>query len=677
MTADRAMRVLHLEDSDLDAELVAHALRSELPGSEVLRVHSRPDYETALDQGGFDVILADFALAGFDGLAAFVLARQRCPDTPFILVSGAIGEENASEAMRRGVADYVMKDRPGRLVPAIRQALQLAEERRRRRSTEAEVAANARRAELLVQVASRLFLTEQDGDIVQELFDRLRVAVQADAFWFRSENLDEASAPPSAPDRREGRVGPESMSLVEPALAGGEFPGLESLERSGVEWISRHLLQASGPRLGVLVLGYRSPRTYSAAEAAFLRTAVDLVAAHLERNRLLTELRGALTATERASRAKDDFLAALSHELRTPLNPALLLASAGAANQQLAEATRKDFGTIAAQIGLESRLIDDLLEFTRAMRSENRLSVEDVELAPLIDDAVRTISPDAAAKSIAVVRESRDDGPWLNADRARLHEGLWRLLDNAVKFTPAGGRIVVRTRSDEHGVSLSVIDNGVGMSPEELERAFDPFVRGEEAGHGEEGRSGLGLGLAITRRIVELHRGRIQACSAGRGAGTTFTMWLPVERSRVGAERNGRTTDSAGAATEWPKRLLLVEDHPSTREALGRLLRARGFDVSSVATVAEARAAVARQACDLVLSDIGLPDGSGLELMGELHRQHGLRGIALTGYRLEREELEAAGFVGYLNKPVSLPPLMAAIRSAAESRANGARRGPA
>jgi signal transduction histidine kinase/ActR/RegA family two-component response regulator len=673
MTTDRGMRVLHLEDSDFDAELVAHALKKELPASEVLRVQSRSGYEAALGQSVFDVILADFALAEFDGLAAFGLARQRCPDTPFILVSGAIGEENASEAMRRGVADYVMKDRPGRLVPAIRQALQLAEERRRRRATEAEVAANARRAELLVNMASRLFLTEQASDVVQGLFAEIAAAVQADAFWFQPEMPDTGSPTDRGAENREARPEPERSSLIEPVTAASGFPAADVLERSAVGWISRHRLQASGPRLGLLVLGYRSPRTYSAAETAFLRTAVDLVAAHLERNRLLAELRGALSATERASRAKDDFLAALSHELRTPLNPALLLASDGAANPQLTEATRRDFGTIAAQIGLESRLIDDLLELTRVMRNEDRLSLEELELTPLIEDAMRTIGPDATAKAIAVERELGHDGVRLNADRARLHEGLWRLLDNAVKFTPTGGRIVVRTRSDAHGVSLSVIDNGVGMSPEELERAFDPFVRGEEAGHGAEGRGGLGLGLAITRRIVELHHGRIHANSAGRGAGSTFMMWLPADRARASGESGGpvaQATASAGASAAWPKTLLLVEDHPATREALGRLLRVRGFEVNSAGSVAEARTAVERQRFDLVLSDIGLPDGNGLELMTELHRQHGLRGIALSGYRLEAEELEAAGFVGYLTKPVRLPPLMAEIERAAGRHAS-------
>lgn len=675
------MRVLHLEDSDLDAELVAHALKAELPASEVLRVQSQSGYEAALEQRTFDVILADFALAEFDGLAAFALARQRCPDTPFILVSGAIGEENASEAMRRGVADYVMKDRPGRLVPAIRQALRLADERRRRRATEAEVAANAERAELLVKLASRLFLTEQAADVVQAVLAEMAAAVQADAFWFQLGQAEAESPTGRRSDDREARPEPEPPSFVERVTAGTGFPGAEALERSAVGWVSRHRLQASGPRLGLLVLGYRLARTYSAAEVAFLRTAVDLVAAHLERNRLLAELRGALTATERASRAKDDFLAALSHELRTPLNPALLLASAGATNPELNEAARRDFGMIAAQIGLESRLIDDLLELTRVMRHEDRLSLEELELTPLIEDAMRTIAPEAAAKAIAVEREFGHDGVRLHADRGRLHEGIWRLLDNAVKFTPTGGRIVVRTRSDEHGVTVSVIDNGVGMSPEELERAFDPFVRGEEAGRGAGGRSGLGLGLAITRRIVGLHAGRIHASSLGRGAGSTFVVWLPVERSRAGggeaSEQAAQVPAPAGAGAVWPKTLLLVEDHPATREALGRLLRIRGFDVSSVGSVAEARAAVERQRFDLVLSDIGLPDGSGLELMSDLHRQHGLRGIALSGYRLEAEELEAAGFVGYLTKPVRLPPLMAEIERAAERRAAETRQEPA
>jgi hypothetical protein len=395
-----------------------------------------------------------------------------------------------------------------------------------------------------------------------------------------------------------------------------------------------------------------------------------------EREQLLASERGAREEAERASRAKDEFLAALSHELRTPLTPVLVMAQMLEDDPTLGAEARHDVGVIRRNVELETRLIDDLLDLTRVSRGKLTLNADRVDLHAILRDAMRTCSDDVAAQKRLDVRlEAGAAHHHVRGDAARLSQIFWNLIKNAVKFTPAGGSIVLRTANpagaDE--VEVAVSDTGVGIEADVLPLVFNAFEQGGAAVTRKFG--GLGLGLAISKALAELHGGRIEAQSDGPGSGATFTLTLPAvatrpadgveaaTRAAVEAAR-GRASAADPSAAARGRRILLVEDHEQTAKALRRLLSTLGYVVEWRASVADALDAAGSLPFDLVLSDIGLPDGSGLELMRELRERHRLSGIALSGYGMEQDlaSSAAAGFLEHLVKPISRDLLGAAIR---------------
>jgi len=383
----------------------------------------------------------------------------------------------------------------------------------------------------------------------------------------------------------------------------------------------------------------------------------------------------ALREAKEASRAKDEFLAALSHELRTPLTPVLVTAQMLEDDRSLSEEVRHDLRVIRRNVELETRLIDDLLDLTRVSRGKLTLNVDRVDVHAVLRDAMRTCSDDVAAQKRLEVRlEAGAAHHHVRGDAARLSQIFWNLIKNAVKFTPAGGSIVLRTANPSADVvSVSVTDTGVGIAPDVLPLVFNAFEQGGTAVTRKFG--GLGLGLAISRALAELHGGRVEAHSDGPGLGSTFTLTLPAvatrpadgveAATRAAAEAaRARSAGGDGATGVRGRRILLVEDHEQTAKALRRLLANLGYVVEWRASVADALEAAAGMPFDLVLSDIGLPDGSGLELMRALRERHRLSGIALSGYGMEQDlaASAAAGFLEHLVKPISKDLLGAAVR---------------
>jgi signal transduction histidine kinase len=231
---------------------------------------------------------------------------------------------------------------------------------------------------------------------------------------------------------------------------------------------------------------------------------------------------------EAAGRAKDNFLAALSHELRTPLNPVLLIASDSSENPQLPPDIRQQFKTVLANVEVESRLIDDLLDLTRINHGKLNLQILPADAHAILREAIQTIQAEADAKTIQLTTNLNAEQYWISADRVRLQQVFWNVLKNAVKFTPAGGKIDIQTSATpENGkFNVTVTDTGMGMTPQELERIFSPFSQGDHMQENSSRYGGLGLGLAISRKIVEFHSGRISASSNGRDQGTTLTIEL-------------------------------------------------------------------------------------------------------------------------------------------------------
>jgi signal transduction histidine kinase/ActR/RegA family two-component response regulator len=405
-----------------------------------------------------------------------------------------------------------------------------------------------------------------------------------------------------------------------------------------------------------------------------------------ERKRAEQELERARDVAERANRAKDEFLAALSHELRTPLSPVLLLSSELAGDATLPENLRADFATIAKNVALEARLIDDLLDVTRITRGKLPLDQRPTNVHTVLQDAIATVRAELEKKHIVLELDLVADQRTVMGDEVRLQQVFWNILKNAVKFTPEGGKIAVRTTILADGDDLSVVvsDTGIGITPAELVGIFDAFKQGE---HAHQGMShtfgGLGLGLAISRMLVELHSGSLQAFSRGREQGATFTVTLPLLRgapSVAGADQPSASTNGhrpAPFSGGHPMTVLLVEDHEPTRTAVAKLLARRHYDVKVAGTAEEARRLIGREKFDLMISDIGLPDGNGYELMKEIRQcNDSIRGIALTGYGMDQDlvKSEAAGFTAHLIKPVrveSLENALAAVTGHAKQNGEG------
>ncbi|HEX2852120.1 MAG TPA: PAS domain S-box protein [Opitutaceae bacterium] len=370
----------------------------------------------------------------------------------------------------------------------------------------------------------------------------------------------------------------------------------------------------------------------------------------------------------RASRAKDDFLATLSHELRTPLNPVLLLASDAARDPTLPAEARASFEMIRQNIELEARLIDDLLDLTTIVRGKLAIKKEVRSLHTILTDAVAAVHSDLETKAIALKLELGAAKHTVFVDGVRILQVFINLLKNAAKFTPQGGAVTLATAVEGKSViAIRLTDSGIGMTSGELSRVFGAFEQGDHANETSSHRfGGLGLGLAISQRLVELHGGTIEATSNGRDRGATFTVKLPLPKTAAsGGSNPGIPVPPAARETSVHEgiRILLVEDHEPTRKTLEQLLRRRNYAVVSAASLQEARDRAAAGSFDLVISDLGLPDGDGATLMAELRDQRGLAGIALTGYGMEDDiaRCRAAGFATHLTKPIRVEALEAAL----------------
>ena len=395
----------------------------------------------------------------------------------------------------------------------------------------------------------------------------------------------------------------------------------------------------------------------------FTKVARDMTASKLaaeEREQLLAREKAAREEAEVANKAKDQFLASLSHELRTPLTPVLLTACTLRADETLPAAIRDDLGLICANIELEARLIDDLLDITRIETGKLHLDFAVVELHDLVRETLSILESESGRKTLSIEVDLAAEQPHVCADHSRLKQVIWNVLKNAIKFTPADGRITLQTRNRDGLVELTISDTGIGIPAHVLPKLFDLFEQGSLATSKQFG--GVGLGMAISRAIMEMHGGEIRAESRGQGEGATFTISLAVARPTKDGE-----VDPPSPVTKvcTGLRVLLVEDHEPTAFVLTRLLKKRGHHVTVANTITEARAQVTRLPdLNLIISDIGLPDGSGHDLLREVRGlARELPAIAISGYGMEKDMARSAdsGFTEHLTKPVDMQKVDAPI----------------
>jgi signal transduction histidine kinase len=360
---------------------------------------------------------------------------------------------------------------------------------------------------------------------------------------------------------------------------------------------------------------------------------------------------------ERASEAKDRFLAMLSHELRTPLTPVLASVFMLEREDNIPEIMHEALQLIRRNVELEARLIDDLLDLTRISQGKVQLSFEIVDAHTLLRNALEICQSEIEQKKLELRSEFAATKVYLQADPARLQQIFWNLIKNAVKFTPNGGKLSIRTTNNGNGqFCLEVEDSGCGIDPEVMPRIFHAF---EQAGPTQLG--GLGLGLAISKALVEAHHGSISADSQGRDKGAKFTaLFLTCERNAI-----PESTDAPrSTAKRRSVRILLVEDHEDTNRSLTRMLRRRGYEVHPASDIRSALDLATSQQFDVLVSDIGLPDGSGIDLLKALRAKREVFGIALSGYGMEEDIRRSgeAGFSHHLVKPVDLNKLDSIIQ---------------
>jgi two-component system CheB/CheR fusion protein len=373
-------------------------------------------------------------------------------------------------------------------------------------------------------------------------------------------------------------------------------------------------------------------------------------------------LRHTLEEVERVSRAKDDFLATLSHELRTPLTPVLMAASVLERDASLPSAAREAFAMIRRNVGLEARLIDDMLDLTRISRGLLKIDPEPTDLHDLLEQTIQIVRGGKSDAHAPITAEFGAERHHAMADPTRMKQVFWNLLNNALKFTAGDGSVTVRTHNDSSGaLVICVVDTGIGIPAHALPKIFQTFEQGDVAGQPRYG--GIGLGLAISHSIVHMHGGTLRAASEGVDRGATFTV--SIGTIAPSADPTARKAPLPAATRTL--RLLLVEDHPATRTVLEDLLTGFGHRVTTAATLAEARAKFSAEPCDAVISDLGLPDGSGLDLMREIQRQRPVPAVALSGYGMEEDHRKSqdAGFFAHLVKPVTIDQISGALEAIA------------
>ena len=389
-----------------------------------------------------------------------------------------------------------------------------------------------------------------------------------------------------------------------------------------------------------------------------------------ERERYLERAEEARQRAEEASRAKDEFLATVSHELRTPLTPILAWSNMLRTEELGSERRTVALGAIEQSARAQAQLIDDLLDVSRIVSGEWRLTLRPVELAPAIEAAVQQMQPPADVKGVRLELSLPGLAVPILGDPERLQQIVSNLLSNAVKFTPHGGRVQVTLERLESHARIIVRDTGEGIDPRFLPHVFERFRQADSSTTRRYG--GLGLGLAIVRTLVDLHGGTVRADSPGKGLGAVFTVELPL------------AADVASAAEEAPQRehavrrvtlgglhVLVVDDDPGSNAVVTALLASRGVEVRTAGSTPEALEIAGRWPPDVLVSDIAMPGEDGYALLEKLRAREGDLGhipaIALTAYAgsSDRLRLLAAGFEAHIAKPFDPAELAAAVEEAA------------
>lgn len=374
---------------------------------------------------------------------------------------------------------------------------------------------------------------------------------------------------------------------------------------------------------------------------------------------------------EKANQAKDEFLAALSHELRAPLTPIIAILNRWQTQKQLDKEMLAELTMLRRNAALEARLVDDLLDVARITQRKMPLSRQVVDITLLVREALEMVNEEVRDRKMHIAFNWPRQPPLVDVDPARMQQVFWNILKNALKFTQDGGSISIEVSSiAATSVSISFVDSGIGMSSQTLRRIFQPFEQGAEELMRSYG--GLGLGLAISKSLIEAHGGAISAASAGHGTGSTFLITLPKAFRPAPAEPATASTEISPSKLRALK-VLVIEDHEDTAIVMARMLEDMGHNIVPASSVASAVDILTREKVDLIISDIGLPDGNGVSLIHAVRTFCDAPAIALTGYGM-REDVERclnAGFNKHVTKPVTFEVLQQIIAEVCDNKNDG------
>lgn len=641
------LHVLLVEDNALDAELTLSRLDIAGFAYDVTIVDNAEDFSAALRRDHYDIVLADFVLPSFSGAEALAIARAYSTTLPFVFVSGVLGEEHAVDMLKKGATDYVLKQRLQRLPAAVERALTERDERRQRILAERQLRETETHFRLVVDALKDYAVMTLGADGTLETWN----GAAQDILGYRADEVlgQRVDILFSESDRAAGLL---THELSEAQRAGSFSDDRWLTCKDGHAVFASAVTTAMHDDSGTLIGFSKIIRDTTQA-----RMAADALSLAKEQ-------------AETANRAKDHFLAVLSHELRTPLTPIL---AAVRLMQLRGEALpphelRHSLEVIRRNVELEARLIDDLLDLTSIARGKLNLNFHPIDLATLLDNAIEMSSAESDAKQLKVTKTVNSYDASVLGDAARLQQIIWNVVKNAVKFTPLSGAISIEMLNpDPHHVAVTVTDTGIGIGEEALPRIFSAFEQADASIGPAFG--GLGLGLAIAHTFALKHGGSLEAKSDGRGRGASFTLTLPLHVASDAASNTPEVGDTPTRILA-PLRLLLVEDNVHTSAAMAQLLEVMGHRVDVADTVAAAQHLIGNGVYDALISDIGLPDGTGLDVVRHWNReQRAAPSIAITGYGMEEDvqRCRAAGFVNHITKPINFDTLERLLDSVARA----------
>jgi signal transduction histidine kinase/DNA-binding response OmpR family regulator len=685
---ERAVEILVVDDrlaqrralSTVVADLGAKVVEAE-SGREALRL---------LLQRDFAVILLDVNMPGMDGFetAALIRQRGRSEQTPIIFVTAFGDETHASRGYQLGAVDYIQTPVDPQ---ALRSKVTVLVELHRKTEEATRHAESLRRQAAQLRQLADLSLAVHGARTLDELLELVSAAtveiVEADEV---AVELVVEGAPALGPGAAAGRHlvrrpadtalgalpltalgngNAQRVRLTEAQLA--VHPTWSSLEKASGRprlrgWLGVPLLARDGRVVGALHLSGKRGGEFSAEDETVL-VQVAQIASIAAENTVFKD-------AQEANRLKDQFLATLSHELRTPLQALLSWSTMLRQDASDGALLARGLEVIERSARTQKQLIDDLLDVSRIMTGKLALELEPVSLRQVTEAAVDAARPAAEAKRVRIGVSLGTETPTVDGDALRLQQVVGNLLSNGIKFTPAGGEVQVVMLCDRAQAELMVIDSGEGIAPELLPHVFERFRQGDSSS--TRYHAGLGIGLAIVRHLVELHGGNVRAESQGLGKGTTFVVTLPLASPREWqlAEPAVVPAPVRSHSALAGVRLLLVEDADETRECLALILAKHGAQVTAVASVAEALAALEGATPDVLVSDIAMSGRDGFELIEEVRVRSAELGripaAALTAYARPEEAARAlrAGFDVHLSKPVQEETLVSSVLALAAGR---------